>query len=394
MKENNNKYLGNELEYIKKVLESEKWSSTEGSWTNKLEKEFASIYGAKYAIAANSGTATLHMALEALGVQPGDEVITPALTVIMDTSCIIHANAIPIYADVDYSLNIAPKEVRKKITNKTKAIIAVSLYGKPCDIEELMKIAKEYNIFVIEDNAQHMGRHRAHITSYSFENTKHLSCGEGGIVLTDNEEWARKMRLLGNHGFKNSEAEEGRTKLNLDIFQDPNYKRHSLIGWNYRMSEFSAAIALAQLERSKELINFRSEVAKMFIEVFNKQKSKQFPFEVGQFDIKHSYWTFSVLFHVTSWDWHLFRKKYIENGGDGFYGCWQVPYLEPVMEKGFFKNRNLLIYKDIEYKKGLCPNAEKLQSQIIQFKTNYRDMDLAKQKVEALEKTLKDFGYI
>ena len=131
-KENNknpSKYLGNEVEYLQKVLNSDSWSSTSGSWCQLLEKKFAELIGTKYAIAMNSGTATLHSALEALGVGPGDEVISPALTVFMDTSATLHANAVPVYADIDeHTFNISPEEIRKKITSKTKAIITVGVY--------------------------------------------------------------------------------------------------------------------------------------------------------------------------------------------------------------------------------------------------------------------------
>ena len=124
------KYLGNELKYLEKVLNSESWSSTSGSWVKTLEKSFAEKFGVKYAIAANSGTSTLHAALEALDIMPGDEVIVPPLTVVMSTTSVIHANAVPVYADVDkYTFNIDPEDVERKITKKTKAIQAVGIYG-------------------------------------------------------------------------------------------------------------------------------------------------------------------------------------------------------------------------------------------------------------------------
>ena len=231
---NPSKYLGNEVEYLQKVLNSDSWSSTSGSWCQLLEKKFAELIGTKYAIAMNSGTATLHSALEALGVGPGDEVISPALTVFMDTSATLHANAVPVYADIDeHTFNISPEEIRKKITSKTKAIITVGVYGLSPDMDAIMEIAKENNIFVIEDNAQcllntYNGRQTGsigHIASYSFENTKHLSCGEGGMVVTNDQYFAEMTRKIAGHGFKNLRAEEGRIKLNSDVFQNPNYKR-------------------------------------------------------------------------------------------------------------------------------------------------------------------------
>jgi perosamine synthetase len=127
---NPTKYLGNELKYVEKVLNSESWSATSGNWNQALEKEFAALYGSKYAVALNSGTSTLHVALEACGVQEGDEVISPALTVVMNTTATIHANAVPVYADVNPdTFTIDPEDIERKITPKTKAIMVVSLYG-------------------------------------------------------------------------------------------------------------------------------------------------------------------------------------------------------------------------------------------------------------------------
>ncbi|MFH1727667.1 MAG: DegT/DnrJ/EryC1/StrS family aminotransferase [Pseudomonadota bacterium] len=270
------KYLGNEFEYIKKVLEGENWSATTGNWNQSLENQLAKLHGVNYAIALNSGTATLHAALEAGGVKPGDEVISPGLTVIMDTTATLHANAVPVYADIDPdTFSIDPEDIKRKITNKTKAIITVAIYGLAPDMDPVMEIAKENNLIVIEDNAQalfskYKGRLLGtigHMASYSFENTKHISCGEGGAVITDDEQFAQKVRKIGGHGYKNLRAQEGRIRLNAEVFQNPNYKRHDMLGWNYRLNEFSAAIALAQLERAGELINLRKESAKIFMDV-------------------------------------------------------------------------------------------------------------------------------
>jgi perosamine synthetase len=181
---NPTKYRGNELVYIQKVLNSENWSSTVGSWNQALEQEMCSLFDVEYAVAFNSGTSTMHAALEACGVQEGDEVISPALTVIMNTTATIHANGVPVYADVDpETFTIDPEDIARKITPKTKAIMAVSLYGLPCDMDPIMDLATAHNLVVIEDNAQcflskYKGRKTGgigHIASYSFENTKHIS---------------------------------------------------------------------------------------------------------------------------------------------------------------------------------------------------------------------------
>lgn len=403
MMNNPNKYLGNELKYLEKVLASESWSATGGNWNNTLEKEFAAKFGVKYAVAMNSGTSTLHAALEAAGVGPGDEVISPALTVIMDTTATIHANAVPVYADIDSrTFNIDVKDVAGKITEKTKAIIPVALYGLPADLDPLMALAQKHNLAVIEDNAQCMlsrckGRLAGtigHMASYSFENTKHISCGEGGMIITDNERYAEMVRKIGGHGFKNLKAEEGRVRLNQDIFQNPNYMRHDVLGWNYRLPEFNAAIALAQLERIESLVDLRIKSADIFIEVM-----KTCDYLTPQYTpdgYTNSYYTLGVVYEgdkSRGVSWEEFRKAYIDHGGDGIYGAWSVPYLEPMMAERQFAKRCPRIYENITYEKGLCPVAESIQPRIMQFKTNYRAVELAEIKAESLRKTIKMFQH-
>lgn len=398
---NPTKYLGNELKYLKRVLRAESWSATAGNWNQVLEREFAKKFSVKYAVALNSGTSTLHAALEAVGVGPGDEVISPALTVIMDTTATIHANAIPVYADIDpQTFTIDPDDIEKRITSKTKAIIPVSLYGLPADMDRIMELAKKYNLVVIEDNAQcflstYKGRLSGtvgHMASYSFENTKHISCGEGGMIITNNEKYAEMVRKIGGHGFKNLKADEGRIRLKQDIFQNPHYKRHDVLGWNYRLPEFNAAVALAQLERIDELIGMRIKSARSFMDVMAEcdylipQKTPK--------GYTHSYYTLAVIYEgekSLGVSWEDFRKEYIKRGGDGIYGAWSVPYLEPVIAERKFVKRCPAVYGDINYRKGLCPIAESVQPKIMQFKTNYRDMKLARVKAEALRKVIKKF---
>jgi len=398
---NPSKYLGNELKYLKKVLQAESWSATGGNWNQALEQAFAKKFGVRYAVAMNSGTSTLHAALEAAGVGPGDEVISPALTVIMDTTATIHANAIPVYADINpETFTIDPDDIERKINRRTKGIIPVSIYGLPPDMDRIMEIAKKYNLVVIEDNAQcYLSKYKGklmgtigHMASYSFETTKHISCGEGGILITNNEKYAEMARKVGGHGFKNLKADEGRIRLNQDIFQNPHYKRHDEIGWNYRMPEFNAAIALAQLERLDKLVEMRVKSAQLFIEVIS-ECDYLIPQKVP-LGYTNSYYTLGVRYEgekSIGVSWEEFRKEYINNGGDGFYGAWSVPYLEPVIAERKFVKRCPWVYENVRYEKGLCPVAESVQPKLMQFKTNYRDYKLAQKKAEALYKVIKKY---
>ena len=399
---NPSKYLGNELKYLQKVLEGESWSATGGSWTIGLEQAFSKRIGTRYGVAFNSGTSTLHAALEAVGVKAGDEVISPALTVIMDSTATFHANAIPVYCDIDENtFNLDPAKLEALITPKTKAIIAVALYGLSPDYDKILAIAKKNNIPVIEDNAQAVLSYYkgkllgtiGDIASFSFENTKHISCGEGGMILTDSEEYAEKCRKLGGHGFKNLRAEDGRVRLNQDVFQNPNYKRHDSLGWNYRMPEFTAAVAYAQLERVDELVRLRQDTARIFIDVM-RECDFLIPQQTPEGYV-NSYYSLGVRYlgeEKIGITWQDFRKEYVEMGGDGYYAAWSVPYLEPVIAERAFAKRLPSIYEDVKYEEGICPVAEKVQKQIMQMKTNYRDLDLAKQKAEILYQLIKKYS--
>ena len=393
------KYIGNELKYVEEVLTCNKLTNTRGSWTGKLEKDFAKKMNCKFGIAFNSGTSTLHAALLAAGVKPGDEVISPAITVIMNTAVTIHAGGIPVYIDVKKdTFFMDVDKLEEKITSKTKAIMIVNIYGYMCESEimRVMKIANKYNIVVIEDNAECFFPSynlKSHIASYSFEGSKHMSCGEGGIVITNDEILAISMRKIGGHGFSGLTASEGRIKRNPDEFQNPAFKRHDEIGWNYRLSEISSAIAYAQLEYLDDMILMRQQVAQIFIDVIGDCKYLLPQINYSE-EYKNSYWALAVLYmgnDLKNISWYDFRKKYIEFGGDGIYSAWSVPYNEPVMQNGNFKKINPNVYKDICYSKGLCQNAEFVQQRLLIFKTNYRSIVLAKYKAYCLKKTIQYF---
>jgi len=398
---NKSKFLGNEMKYVSEVLNSNKLTNTGGNFTSRLEKEFSQKLDTKYGVAFNSGTSTMHAALLAIGVKPGDEVISPALTVIMNTSTTIHAGCIPVYVDVDpETFCIDVKKIEEKITPKTKAIMIVSLYGLPCDIDEILEISKKYNVPVIEDNAEcilstYKGKKVGSLldmASYSFENTKHLSCGEGGMIITNNENYAKNCRKSGGHGFKSLSSVSGKIKLDKDKWQNPDFERHDEIGWNYRMGEINSAIALAQLERIEEIVDLRIKSAEIFLEVI-KECDYLIPQKIPS-DRTSSFWSVPVIYNgeeKIGVSWYDFRKKYIEFGGDGIYSTWKVPYMEPVMRDRKFVKMNPEVYKDVKYEEGLCPVAEDIQKKLMVFKTNYRNLDLAKYKAYCLKKTIDYF---
>jgi len=346
------KYNGNEALYVLEVLDSENKKNKELPWVNRFESAFSEKYGMKYAIAHNSGTSTLHSCLVAIGVGAGDEVIVPAHTVIMCSWAAIYQNAVPIYADSDpFTFNMDPEDIKKKITPKTKAIIIVHMHGLPANVPAILKIAREKNIYVVEDCAQCVfGKLNGKLagtfgdfSSFSFETKKHLSTGEGGMVCTNNEDFAIKVRKNGGLGYKTLTAKSGLRNILPSEFQDPDYKRHDTLGWNYRMPELIAAVGLAQLERVDEFIKRRKLVAQMYLDAF-EGCSWIIPQKVES-GFEHSYWTFTVRYEgkeKIGVSWKDFYNKHVENGGDRFYGALSLAYNEIMMQERKFYGMRIL----------------------------------------------------
>ena len=390
-----------ELNYIKEVLDSGFASGTSGNMNTRLEKAFAKKFNSKFAITANSGTTTLHAALWALGVRYGDEVIVTPLTVISCMNAILYCNAIPIFADVDpETFNIDPESIRKCITPRTKAIMVVHLYGQVCNMTEIMKIAKENNLSVVEDCAQcFLGTHNnknegsfGDVASWSFENSKHLTTGDGGILTCNDEKIGDNLRKLTCQGFRNATAISGKIRASKDVFQNPNFKRHSQFGFMYRLPEVAAAVGLAQLEKLEWFVQLRVTMARMYREVIEETKCDWIKAQkTPEGDINSSY-AFAATLENDNVSWEEFRLKFIENGGDGFYAAWTLCYLEDSIED----IRNILkktgLNERFKTNVGICPNAEKVQKKIMQFTTNQKNKEEMKLQAEALKKTILCFS--
>ncbi len=392
-----------EHEYVSEVLKTNFRSSSGSFMMRRLEEAFAKKFGVKYAISHVNGTATLHSAVAAAGVGAGDEVIVPPLTMSSTAFAVLQNNAVPVFADVEEdTFNISPKAVEALITEKTKAIMPVSLYGLPCNSIELKKIAERHKLKLIEDNAecllgkiqgQYAGK-LSDMASFSFQSSKHLTSGEGGMVITDDEDLANRIRRFSSLGYAGVSA--GKGKITKDDIQDPEYERHCSMGWNYRMPELCSAVVLAQLEHAGELVQRRVDVANLFIGEIEKVDWLT-PQAVPD-GYENSYWTLAVQLDTDRIPWHTFRDTFRKNGGDGVYSAWKLTYMEPMFQKQMLEGREIFFKKPFqsvdfgEYSEGLCPVAEKLQKRMLQFKTNYWDWEKAEEQAGILKKTIKELN--
>lgn len=383
-----------ERSYVNEVLDGQFRTSSGGMMTKRLEEQFAAMFQSTYAISFVNGTATMHAALAAAGVGSGDEVIVPPLTMASTSLAVLHAGAIPVFVDVDENTwTIAPDSIEERITTRTKAVIPVALYGLSADMDAIMSIARRRDLFVLDDVAQcFLGYYMervvgsiGHASSFSFQSSKHMTSGEGGMVTTNDEGLADGIRRFNSLGYGVVGAAAGKGKITKETIQDPGYQRHASVGWNYRMPELCAAVALGQLERLQELVDARIRVAELYAAAV-EGCSWLVPQAVPEGYV-HSYWTYALkLDNEGEFGWHDFWKKYMDFGGDGVYAAWQLTYLEPAFRGLEFGDDQL---QELDY--GLCPAAESLQPRLIQLKTNYLDTEKARPKAEALAQAIRYF---
>jgi perosamine synthetase len=274
---------GNEKKYVNECLDST-WISSKGDFISKFENQFSQYIGVHHSTTVSNGTVALHLALLALGIGEGDEVIVPTLTYIASVNSIQYTNATPVFVDsLSSSWQMNPEDVKKKITNKTKAIMAVHLYGHPCDMDALQLICKENDLYLIEDCAEaigtkYKGKHVGtfgDIATFSFFGNKTITTGEGGMVVTNDETlYDRCVHFKG----------QGLAK----------YRQywHDVVGYNYRMTNICAAIGLAQLEQIDDFIFRKRSIADTYRAAF-ENTTLEFHKELP--DVFNSYWMCSIL---------------------------------------------------------------------------------------------------
>lgn len=275
--------MGNEKKYVNDCLDSN-WISSKGKYVQEFEKKFAEYNQVKYATTVSNGTVALHLAMVALGIGQDDEVIVPTLTYIASVNAIAYTGATPVFVDSDKDTwQINPEDVRRKITPKTKAIMVVHLYGHPCDMDAIMAIANEHNLFVIEDCAEAFGSKYkdqyvgtfGHISTFSFFGNKTITTGEGGMVVTNDQTLYQRCVHFKGQG----------------LAEHRQYW-HDVIGYNYRMTNICAAIGLAQLEQADDFIAKKRQIAEWY-----KDGLKDLPLVVHQESAGclHTYWMVNIV---------------------------------------------------------------------------------------------------
>ena len=323
-----------DIHQVVEVLKSD-WITT-GPKIVEFEQSLCKYVRAKYGVAVNSGTSALDIAVASLELPQGSEIITTPFTFIATANAIIYNKHKPVFVDIQKdTFNIDPEEIRKNVTDKTRAIIYVDYAGHPCEIFEIKEIAEEHNLYLIEDACHALGAEYkgkkvgsfADITVFSFHPVKHITTGEGGMAVTNNGELAEKMRMLRNHG------------IDLDLMSRKDYKYDmKLLGRNYRMTDFQAALGISQLKKLDYFLEKRRKIA----DIYNNELEDIFIIQKVRTYIKHAWHIYPILVENRDYVFKELRKI-----GIGV----NVHYI-PVYKHSYYKNNTYL------FKKSKCKNVE------------------------------------
>jgi dTDP-4-amino-4,6-dideoxygalactose transaminase len=379
------RYGKEELQELQEALQQNSLFYVHGKKVATLEQELAKALHAKFAVATSSGTASVHAALIAAGISPGDEVITSPITDMGTISPILYQGAVPVFADVDpHNANLDPAAVEKAITPKTKAIVAVHLAGIACDMDALKKIADKHNLTLIEDCAQSWGctwngkpvGNVGHIGCYSFNEFKHLSCGDGGITITSDPELAKRLRLATDKCYN---------RASKDGTRDPVF-----LGNNYRMNELQGAVSLAQLRKLPEIAKFHNEYGTQLLAALNSLPGIIAPKPPAQ--CYPTYWF--LMFRIDPTVLHADNKAIAAaiaaEGIPAGAGYIKVPvYHYPVLKNHTAFPRGHHAYESQDYQNTHCPTAEKILNTCIQLQIHvgYTPTDL-EETTRALRKVI------
>lgn len=319
-----------------------------GPYITQMEEKICQITGAKYAVAVSNGTAALHIAAMAAGLKPGDEAITTPITFAASANCVLYCGATPVFADIDEeTYNINPKEIEKKITDKTKAIIAVDFSGQAAELNEIREIANKHHLVFIEDAAHSIGTiydgkpvgSIADMTTFSFHPVKTVTSGEGGAVTTNDETLYRKLLLFRSHGITRDQREM------TNVSDDKWYNEQVTLGYNYRITDFQAALLVSQLNKLDRFSTLRKQLTKRYNEAFGKYPELILQKENPLSDTTRHLYILRLNLERLTCD----RKQFFDALWEENIRC-QVHYI-PVYRHSY--------YESLGYPKGLCKMAEK-----------------------------------
>lgn len=369
-------------EDISKVVEVLKGDYlTTGPYVKNFEEALAKKVGAQYAVAVTSGTAALHCAVIAAGIEKGDEVLVTPMTFAASANCILYVGATPIFVDVEENTgNIDVNKIEEKITDKTKAIIAVSYRGNPVKIDKIMDIAKKHNLIVIEDAAHAIGAkykdiyvgNNADMTIFSFHPVKHITTGEGGAITTNDKELYRKLIEVRSHGITR----------NVDIMEnkdDPWYYEQIDLGYNYRMPDINAALGASQIKKLDSFIEKRKELATLYSSMLKgNQYVTLLEDTEGGFNSEHIYVIKLNLEKLNCTRREIFSALIKENIGVNVH---YIPvYFHPY-------------YRKLGYKRGICPVCEEFYERIITLPLHVSmNRDDVISVIKALDKVFKYYS--
>ena len=331
-----------------------------GPRIEQLEQKLCEVTGAKYCVAVSNGTAALHIAAMAAGVSEGDEVITTPITFAASANCALYCGARPVFADINPdTYNIDPDSIRRCITDKTRAVVAVDFTGQAVELDEIRAICKEHNLILIEDAAHSIGTKYngqpigsiADMTTFSFHPVKTVTAGEGGAVTTNDPVLYRKLLLARTHGITRDRSQM------VHPTDDPWYNEQVGFGYNYRLTEFQAALLISQLKKLEAFSKRRKEIVKMYDEAFSQLPELKVQKEIPQSDTtRHLY-----ILHLNADMLKCTRREFFDAlRAENIYS--QVHYL-PVYWHSY--------YESLGYPKGLCPNAEAYYQQVMSLPLYY-----------------------
>ncbi|MFH1641726.1 MAG: aminotransferase class V-fold PLP-dependent enzyme [Nanoarchaeota archaeon] len=365
-----------ELKLLCQALLSQNLFGIGGTMVPEFEKEFATAYGVPHAVASTSGTAAIHTALGALDLNPGDEVITAPITDMGTIIPILYQQCIPVFADIDHTYNMDPQDIERKITDRTKAILVVHLFGNPCDMDAIMEIAKKHKIPVIEDCAQaHMTEYKGKyvgtigdIGCFSFQQAKHMTTGDGGMVVTSNKTYFESMKLFVDKGY----ARKGWGS-----------RAYLFLAPNYRMNELTAAVGIAQLKKVKGVVAKRNELGEYLSQLISSVKGVTIaPVTAGS---KGSYWLYPLYLNninIDDFSKEMVKEKFWVGAGytgKPIYLCSDSLTAKKTFGNSHFPFSPKITDKIYEYKEGLCPRAEDTLRHLICI---WMDESWGKEKVE------------